>query len=290
MKISLEWIMEIVTGAVLFGIIFLSMYMEAVPAGSGAMEAYEEVEQNAVGPGNAGGGSVKEQDGEGQEEYDYSKQKAWTQEDMARRLQDGEHLIRDFKVIRQEPELPTGCEITSLTMVLNYYGLDVDKVTMAEKYLPTVPAEFYFDQNGDLYGADLERYFVGDPATEKGYICGSEAIKAAADRYLSSIHSTLRAEDKTGASLCEVYQWVSEDRPVAVWVTIDMEERTVIEGWYTESGGYVEWGSNDHGAVLIGYTPDKVIVADPIAGKAVYSRESFEEVFRSRGNKCIIVK
>lgn len=73
MKISLEWIMEIVTAAVLFGIIFLSMYMEAVPAGSGAMEAYEDVEQNAVGPGNAGGGSVKEQDGKGQEEYDYSK-------------------------------------------------------------------------------------------------------------------------------------------------------------------------------------------------------------------------
>ena len=50
MKISMEWIMEIITAAVLFGIIFLSMYMEAVPAGFRTMEAYEEVEQNAVGP------------------------------------------------------------------------------------------------------------------------------------------------------------------------------------------------------------------------------------------------
>ena len=38
------------------------------------------------------------------------------------------HEIQDFEIIYQEPELPTGCEITALTMVLHYYGFDVDKV------------------------------------------------------------------------------------------------------------------------------------------------------------------
>ena len=34
----------------------------------------------------------------------------------------GSHYIDDFELIRQLPELPTGCEITSLTMVLRYLG------------------------------------------------------------------------------------------------------------------------------------------------------------------------
>lgn len=39
--------------------------------------------------------------------------------------------ISDFPYTLQTPELPTGCEITALTMVLNYYGFSVDKTTMA---------------------------------------------------------------------------------------------------------------------------------------------------------------
>lgn len=37
----------------------------------------------------------------------------------------------DFPIIIQNPELPTGCEITALTMVLNYYGYPADKIVMA---------------------------------------------------------------------------------------------------------------------------------------------------------------
>ncbi len=40
--------------------------------------------------------------------------------------------------ILQNPELPTGCEATSLTMVLNYWGYTVSKVTIAGQYLPPI--------------------------------------------------------------------------------------------------------------------------------------------------------
>lgn len=50
------------------------------------------------------------------------------------------YVIQDFPIIYQMPELPTGCEITAMTMVLNYYGYSVDKVQMATQYLPTLPS------------------------------------------------------------------------------------------------------------------------------------------------------
>ena len=35
----------------------------------------------------------------------------------------------------QNPELPSGCEVTSLTVALNYLGYDIDKITMCDTYL-----------------------------------------------------------------------------------------------------------------------------------------------------------
>ena len=69
-----------------------------------------------------------------------------------------------------------------------------------------------------------------------------------------------------------------------------MKERRETQGWYTESGKYVEWSSNDHGAVLIGYDRDDVIIADPISGLCRYPREQFEHVFESRGRQCVILE
>ncbi|MCD8326238.1 MAG: C39 family peptidase [Lachnospiraceae bacterium] len=200
------------------------------------------------------------------------------------------HLIGDFEIIYQMPELPTGCEIVAMTMVLHYYGYDVDKTEMASEYLPTAAASFYYGSDGLKYGPDLNKYFVGDPFTNAGYICGTEAILTAANSYLQDEDSTLKAVDMTGATAEELYELVGRDVPVVVWVTIGMVERYSTAGWYTEEGEYVEWSSNDHGAVLIGYTEDTVTIADPISGLVEYSREDFESVFESRGNQCVVLR
>lgn len=198
--------------------------------------------------------------------------------------------IEDFGLILQMPELPTGCEITALTMVLNYYGYAADKTVMASKYLPIRAAGLHYGADGMLYGNDMDEYFIGDPATENGYICGTGAIMAAADRYLSDCGSPLRTEDLTGTDAEELYCLVSEGTPVMVWVTIGMENRREIRGWYTEDGRFMDWSTNDHGAVLIGYSAGTVTIADPISGICEYSREQFEKVFASRGNQCVILK
>ena len=195
-------------------------------------------------------------------------------------------LIEDFEIVRQLPELPTGCEITALTMMLNYYGCPVDKTIMAEKYLPTAPAEFYEGTDGRLYGPDMEAHFVGDPFSS-GYVCGTEAVMSAADAYLAGRSSSLRAKDLTGAEPEELYNYVSDGIPVLVWVTIGMQERDEVQGWYTQDGRWMDWSRNDHGAVLIGYDEGTVTIADPLSGLRVYSRDRFEHVFASRGARCV---
>lgn len=100
----------------------------------------------------------------------------------------------------------------------------------------------------------------------------------------------MRAVDKSGASPNELYEFVSKDKPVVVWVTISMLDRTTPEGWYTEDGDYVDWSVNDHGAVLIGYSGDTVTIADPISGIVEYSRTQFENVFNSRSRQCVILE
>lgn len=197
-----------------------------------------------------------------------------------------EYVIEDFPIVWQMPELPTGCEVTALSMVLEYYGFGVDKVELAEEYLPTAGAELYEGEDGLLYGPDLNEAFIGDPASEWGIICGVPAIVSAADGYLRDRGSVLRAENLTGADPEELYGLVREGIPVVVWVTVDMGDRYDAEGWYTASGEYVDWAMNDHGAVLIGYGEDTVAIADPLSGLVEYSRAQFESVFDSRGRQC----
>ncbi len=125
-------------------------------------------------------------------------------------------------MLLQSPELPTGCEITAMTMALRYAGLDADKVTMATEYLPCQPYKLYTGADGKTYGPDWNHYFIGDPTTEIGYVCGTGAILTAANRYLEDVGNPLRAKDRTGARPEELYALVSQDIPVVVWVTIRM--------------------------------------------------------------------
>lgn len=198
-------------------------------------------------------------------------------------------LEENFKTVLQEPELPTGCEITAMTMVLNYYGFDADKVEMAREYLPVQPYNLFYGEDGRLYGSDLNRYFIGDPEG-RGYVCGPEAIITAADTYLTDMGSQLRAENLSGIQPEKMYSLIDRNIPVVVWTTIELEPREPVEGWYTEYGEYVDWSTSDHCAVLIGYTDTQVTLADPISGHVVYGRDMFERAFASRQNQCLILQ
>ena len=67
----------------------------------------------------------------------------------------------DVPIISQYPELPTGCEITSLTILLNYLGYNIDKTTLAKNYLN-------YTYSTSITFSDA---FIGSPFNNDGYGC-----------------------------------------------------------------------------------------------------------------------
>lgn len=98
------------------------------------------------------------------------------------------------------------------------------------------------------------------------------------------------AVDTTGTEPIQLYRWIDENIPVLVWVTIGMQERSEVQGWYTEEGIFMDWSTNDHGAVLIGYSETTVTIADPLAGIVKYDRKQFENVYKSRNQKSVRIQ
>jgi uncharacterized protein YvpB len=210
--------------------------------------------------------------------------------DISESQKSDSHIIEDFECIYQMPELPTGCEITAMAMVLNYYGYNIDKTELALNYMPTIMySEYYNDENVEDK-TNLNNYFIGDPTTSSGYVAGTGAITIAANNYLSEVESVYTAKDITGYTEEELYKFIEDDIPVVVWVTIGMEERPETEFYYVDDENYIEWTTEDHGAVLIGYTEDTVTIADPISGIVEYDKEIFENIYNERGCCAVMIE
>ena len=196
--------------------------------------------------------------------------------------------IMDMETIYQTPELPTGCEITALTMAMQYQGFDVSKTVMAEDYLPKSSNWYYV---GDKrYGPDFRQVFAGNPFRSSGYVCGAPAIATAANGFLEDAGSSWHAFDVTGTDPEDLYSLIFQDIPVVVWITIDMVNRPIAGGWYVEeTGEYLEWSKMDHCGVLMGVDDSSVTINDPISGVITASKERFESVYEQRGQQAVVI-
>ena len=107
-------------------------------------------------------------------------------------------ITLDVPYLSQEGILPTGCEVTSTAMVMQYWGVDVDAVTLAEE-LPC--GELRWKEDGLLYGPHPKDLFVGSPFDSSGFGCFAPVI---AD-LVPTVDKNLHAEVIEGASLEELY-------------------------------------------------------------------------------------
>ncbi len=184
--------------------------------------------------------------------------------------------------VLQEPELPTGCEITSLTALLNYRGYMVDKMVMADTYLDCAL------ENGTNY-TFYEKY-IGDPRTN-GYGCYSPVIVKAATEFLADQNSPMEAVNLSGSTMEEILMVIASGHPVVIWNTLDsgdVEEKLI---WTTPDGEDVYWTAQEHCMLLTGFNlaESTVTVCDPMKGIATYELNQFFKVYDAMHQQAMTV-
>ena len=202
-----------------------------------------------------------------------------------------------------KPSLPTGCECTALTSALRYFGFDVTKNEIADKYLEKIPftekktKDKSKDINAEvtLIGADPEEAFPGDPNDENSYGCFSKPIAAAANRFLASQRSELKAKAVDGKKLSYWYKYVNNGTPIVIWATDNLKAPKKTDSWETKDGKTITWLTNEHCYLLVGFDTEKGIVycCDPLSRKVVptqYDAKKFEKRYKEIGMHAVLIE
>ena len=190
----------------------------------------------------------------------------------------------NVEFINQEPELPTGCEITSLAEVLNFYGYNIDKEELAKNYLPmkdTADEGCFID------------YFLGSPWDERGSGCFAPAIVKAANAFLSDHSSNLTAYVISYSSVHTLLEEVADGHPVIVWTSYDY---SITDVTYRDvplsNGEYFSWPAYEHCVVLSGYNLDDntVTFADPSYGIVTHTIDEFTYFYQKYFYQAAVIK
>ncbi|MBP0963945.1 MAG: C39 family peptidase [Oscillospiraceae bacterium] len=184
--------------------------------------------------------------------------------------------------ILQNPELPTGCEVTSLAMALQYAGFPATHIELADKWL----------DKGEYRASDYRKVFVGEPTSAFAYGCFAGVIERCANKYLESRNSSAEVKNITGCAPKQLYRYIANGIPVIIWATGDMKECYYDKQWIDkETGNVITWIRNEHCMVLTGYDFEQklIYVNDPLKGRTAYPMELFEHRFKQMESQAIVI-
>lgn len=203
----------------------------------------------------------------------------------SRKISHGSHMVKEIQnipSISQMPELPSGCEITALTMLLNWAGVNVDKQDIA-RLIPKGPVPVF--SNNAYRGGNPDNAFIGDPFSSGGLGVYHRPIALILDRYLPG-----QSIDITDVEFDNVLKTIDSGRPVIVWATLDMAEPRLDMSWYDEKGQVIKWIVPEHAYLLAGYSDAEVIVNDPSMGKRLYyPLPEFKSRWEAMGRQAVTV-
>ena len=154
------------------------------------------------------------------------------------------------KVIRQLPEMPTGCEITAVTMMINFAGKNITKQEAA-KIMPR--------------SLNPNKGFIGSPYKNfpLGFWVAPGGVKPVVEYYLG------KAKIMTGCSINAIKQKLIRQHLVVVWV------------------GQFD-GISNHALALTGYHNNTIYYNDPWTGtKRKMSISTFNRHWALDGHRAI---
>ena len=207
-------------------------------------------------------------------------------ESDSRRQDTLEKVLLDVPIIPQKPELINGCEVTSLAMVLQYAGVEVDKITLSQNIkkdeTPLVM------NNGDIISwGDPNDGFVGDITGKKrGFAVYPGPLIELMEQYIPG-----RAADLTNQPFESLMGFIENKKPVIVWITVDFNPPNKYDEWY-KVGKKVKATFDEHAVVLVGYDKENCYINNPYNGvkNQAVNRDTFKTIWTSMGEMAVSYK
>jgi uncharacterized protein YvpB len=184
-----------------------------------------------------------------------------------------------LELIYQYPELPAGCESVALTMLLNYYGFNLDKTTIADDYL--------------IYSNDsFVTGFLGNPYTSTGGGAYAPAMTDTANLFLAEQGSDLSAINISGTDFDDLLYFVADGTPVMVWTTMYLSTPEYSGTIHSYDDTDYQWVTSEHCVVLSGYnlTTNEVTIYDSISGIVTYDKDDFAAVYDGMWKMAMILQ
>ncbi|MCD5325046.1 MULTISPECIES: C39 family peptidase [Pontibacillus] len=193
----------------------------------------------------------------------------------------------DVEAVNQYPELPRGCEVTSLSMLLQHHDYDVDKMTLAKKVQKSEQA--YQNIDGQIHFGDPNEGFVGNMynLSEPGFGVYHKPIAKLTRQYAGD-----RVIDFSGGSFYEILEHLDDGHPV--WIITNTLYQSLpdsyFEQWITPNGTK-RITMKEHSVVITGYDQDFMYFNDPLTGKKKKApKDDFKEAWVQMGKQAITIK
>jgi uncharacterized protein YvpB len=177
-------------------------------------------------------------------------------------------------LIYQLPELPRGCEVTSLAMLLNAHGIKATKMGLANEIAKVgFPGDPNIGFVGNMYTYDMKGYGV----------------------YHSPIYDLLTnytdlALDMTGCDFDDLLYFLANGMPV--WVVTNSTHRELSSGdfeyWNLDSGR-IRITFRDHSVLAVGYDQSYVYINDPQGKVSRVTRENFRRAWVQMGSQAVTI-
>ncbi|WP_248278318.1 C39 family peptidase [Bacillus sp. DNRA2] len=177
------------------------------------------------------------------------------------------------------PQLKSGCEVTSLAMLLSYKGVEVSKNQLADE-IAKVPFKYPTGENGNPnFG------FVGDMANGAGLGVYNRPIAELAEKYAGD-----RVINLTNQPFDVLLNEVAAGNPVWILTTKSFAPVSDFKTWETPQG-VVDITYSMHSVVITGYEPENIIINNPYGQKnQKWPRDSFIQAWQQMGSQAIVIR
>lgn len=175
--------------------------------------------------------------------------------------------------------LRNGCEVTSLTMILNFHGIKVTKTELFNK----ADKVLWKDKNG-LHG-NPNVGFVGDMEHGPGLSMYHGPIMKLAKKYVGN-----KAVDLTGSKISKIYKQIDKGLPVWVITTATFSPTNEFITWKTAQGK-IKVTYDIHSVVITGYDKKSVYINNPFGKKNQnINRTNFEKAWKQMGSQAVVIQ